>query len=292
MTSNAETSQPFSLAVLLRLTVTTDILQIDGTRLAYHAALPDEPRTPPVVALHGFGTTGRRTFRYLSASLTKAGVPLYALDLLGFGGSDKPDDGYSLERYAALTTAFCAHLGLDAPVLLGHSMGGKIAVATAALHEDAFAGLGLINSAGFSRYARWLPYVAEADWTLALLEQPWVRRHVLPRTPLGPVLGEPEQHAAFLRLRDAHFDLDLDHAGLREPVRRLTLPTLVVWGLADPILPPSTLRRLRRDLPHAEIVTFADAGHAPMKEHPRAVGEAVARFVASLPSAVPENDQR
>lgn len=255
-----------------------DTLTLGGYPHRYYRALPDAPAAAPVVALHGFGTTGYRTYRHLAPRLRHAGVPLYAPDLLGFGHSAKPPAGYSLEGYAARTVDFTAQLGLGRPVLVGHSMGGKIAAATAALYPERFAGLILINSGGFSRYARLLPPLAGAGWVSRLFRSDWFFHHVLPRTPLGAVFPTEASRQAFLRLRTAHHDLDLDATGLRPRLRTLTLPVLVIWGERDPLLPSHAARRQLRDLPGARLLRLPEAGHAPMKDQPERVAEAVARF--------------
>ena len=250
-----------------------------GLRHAYHAWLPEAPRTSALVALHGFGVTGYRTFRYIAPQLRGAGVPVYAPDLLGFGGSEKPENGYSLRRYAALTLAFTEALDLERPFLLGHSFGGKVAAATAALYPGRFAGLILVNPGGFSVFAPWLPLVADVPGVAWLFRQDWFARRVLPRTPLGSVFPDQASIRQFLRWCHAHRALDLDHAGLRPALRRLALPTLLIWGDDDPILPRSTVRRLLRGLPHADVRRIPDAGHAPMKDQPDAFAEAVLAFL-------------
>ena len=254
-------------------------LRLLGLQHAYHAWLPEAPRTSALVALHGFGVTGYRTFRYVAPQLEEAGILMYAPDLLGFGDSEKPEGGYSLRRYAALTLAFTEALGLERPFLLGHSFGGKVAAATVALHPDRFAGLILVNPGGFSVFAPWLPLVAGAPGVPWLFQQDWFVRRMLPRTPLGPVFPDEASIRQFLRWRHAHRALDLGHAGVRPALRRLTLPVLLIWGEDDPILPRSTVRRLLRDLPHTDVRRIPDAGHAPMKDQPERFAEAVSAFL-------------
>ena len=258
-------------------------LRLLGLQHTYHAWLPKAPRTSALVALHGFGVTGYRTFRHVAPQLEEAGIPMYAPDLLGFGGSEKPESGYSLRRYAALTLAFTEALGLERPFLLGHSFGGKVAAATVAIYPDRFAGLILVNPGGFSVFAPWLPLVADTPGVAWLFRQDWFARRVLPRTPLGSVFPDQANIEQFLRWRYAHRALDLDYAGLRPALRHLTLPTLLVWGDDDPILPRSTVRRLLRDLPHADVRMISDAGHAPMKDQPEAFAEVVSAFLLRLP---------
>lgn len=255
-------------------------LCVDGFRLRVCEWRSASPRTRAVLALHGFGADGFRTYRYLAEPLAQRGVPLAALDLLGAGDSDKPEPFvYGLRRHARLIAAAAVALGLHRPVLVGHSMGGKIAAAAAALAPERYAGLGLINAGGFSRVGRLLPLVAGLGLTAYLFQNPTFYDRLLPRTPLGPVFPSADARAEFLRLRHSHAALDLDVAGIRPLLRRLPLPTLILWGRDDPLLPPRVARRAAAQLPRSALHWIPEAGHAPMKDQPTATAAALADFV-------------
>ncbi len=97
-----------------------------------YTSIPADTDSPPVLALHGFGLDGRRSFRSVAAPAAEHGIALHALDLLGLEASDGPARVYSLQLYAALIAEYAATLDRP-PVLVGHSIGGKIAAATAVL---------------------------------------------------------------------------------------------------------------------------------------------------------------
>ena len=267
---------------------TSGRLVLDGFEHAYHAWLPGPARTAcpaldagsALVALHGFGTTGYRTFRYVAPRLGRAGVPLYAPDLLGFGGSARPAEGYSLRQYASLTAAFADALDLERPFLLGHSFGGKVAAATVALYPHRFAGLVLVNPGGFSVLARWMPPVAEAPLTRWLFRQGWFVRHVLPRTPLGPVFPDVASIEQFLRWRRSH---RAPRLGPRRPAPGATTdgrpPPSCSGARTTRSCPPPPSATSSATCPHADVRRLAGAGHAPMKDQPERFAEAVAAFL-------------
>ena len=259
----------------------TAMLDLMGHRHAYAFTPPAPAPGQPVslLAFHGFGTSGFRTYRFLAPQLRAAGIPLYAPDLLGFGGSDKPAGGYSLRRYAALADAFADALSLERPVLVGHSMGAKIAAAAAALYPHRFAGLILINPGGFHPLARLNTVLAERAWVLRLFEHEWFFRGLLPRTPLGAVFQSDANRSELRRLHGSHAALDLDATGLRPQLRALALPSLLLWGEDDRLLLPGTRRAVERTLPGIEVVRMPGAGHAPMKDRPDALSAAIERFV-------------
>ncbi len=258
-------------------------VMLDGYRHRYYAvAVPDSPY-PPVVGLHGFGLDSYRTFHTVADPLRKRGIALYALDLPGFGKSEAPERLYSLRHYAALLAAFAAALDPPAPpVLLGHSMGGKIAAAGAVLHPDTFAGLLLINPGGFSWMAPWIPVLASTRGANALLRRPWVRKHVLARLPLGRLIARPAQAEQALRLRRSHYALDLDATGLRARLGAIARPVGILWGHRDAYLPAGTLDRIRDQIPQALVYRLPRAGHFPMWTAPEAFADVVYRFVQRI----------
>jgi pimeloyl-ACP methyl ester carboxylesterase len=251
---------------------------LGGYQHRIYASIPPESRQPPILALHGFGLDGLRSFRPIAAPLRERSIALHAIDLLGFGASAAPNRVYSLKLYASLVAEGAALLNAS-PILVGHSMGGKIAAAAAVLHPHRFAGLLLINPGGFSWMAPWLPMVASPRWANALLRTEWVQRRVLPHLPMGRFLAHPTTIKQALRLQDSHYALDLDATGLRPRLRTIHQPVGVLWGLDDPLLPPSTLDRLRADLPQARIDRLPQAGHLPMWDCPDAVADRITRFM-------------
>lgn len=255
---------------------------VDGRRHHVTCWTPPGATGPPVLALHGFGLTGHRAFRHAAPAFVARGLPLVAPDLLGFGASDRLDGAYSLRRYADALAGLADALALDRPVLLGHSFGGKLAAAAAALHPDRFRGLVLVNSGGFSRYTAVARLFADVPVLYRLLRPRWVRRRLIPRTPLGAVLTGTDAYDQLEDVRPDRSALDLRAAGLHPSLRALHLPTLVVWGTADPLLPRSTVDRIRRLLPAAQVVWLDGAGHAPMKDTPDALADAVAAWAAPL----------
>lgn len=253
-----------------------------GYKHRYHYLLPEKVETRALVALHGFGTTGERTFRHMAKQTRQAGIPLYAPDLLGTGFSDKPDVPYTLDLLARLNVAFVEKLGLNKPILLGHSMGGKIAAATLALYPDQFSGLILVNTGGFSRYAKLLPPLAGNKMVGRLFRKDWFFHRIIPRTPVGILFKSEESRMQMLTFGASFRDLDLDVTGIRSKLNQIRLPTLVLWGADDPLLPPSIGARITRTIPGARLKLIDGAGHAPMKDQPDRLVDAIAEFLHSF----------
>ncbi|MFC2085977.1 alpha/beta fold hydrolase [Bacteroidota bacterium] len=235
-----------------------------------------EPERHALLAIHGFGATGR-CFRHAAPMLTSSGISITAPDQLNFGESDKPEDGYSLRLYAQLVMETCTAVGLERPFLIGHSAGGKIAAVTVALFPNEFSGLILVNSGGFSVLA---PVLLLADTALFhLVDTPVFRNRILRRFRIAETVETPEQWEAFRRFQGQNAALDIDRSGLRHSVRSIAVPTLIIWGARDRMMPRGTIKRIVRDIPHAQVAEIEDSGHSPMHDNPERFSQLVSTFI-------------
>lgn len=239
-------------------------------------SFPADVERHSLLAIHGFGTSGQ-SFQYAAPMLTDAGISIIAPDQLNFGESEKPEEGYSLHLYAQLALETSTAMQLEHPFLLGHSAGGKIAVVTAALFPDAFSGLILVNPEGFSALARLL---LMADSSLfRLVDTPFFRKRILSRFRISETVETPEQWEAFCRFHGENAALDIDRSGLRQSVRSISMPTLVIWGTGDRIIPRGTVKRIVHDIPHATIAKMDGSGHSPMYDDPEEFSRLVIAFI-------------
>jgi pimeloyl-ACP methyl ester carboxylesterase len=271
-TDRANASEPFG----------TNQITLGGYVHHYSCNHPQDENAPVVVGVHGFGTSGFRTFRHVARLLEDAGVRIFAPDLLGFGRSDKPDVRYSLDLYSDLLAEFCDKLSLRDPVILGHSMGGKIAAASVVRHPDRYRGLILANPGGFAPSERMIPFFAAHPLFHRLLRTDWFYHGVLPRTMLGPIFHSEENRLQMARLRESHVLLDLKRTGYLKRLSSVHIPTLVLWGMNDRVLPFRTSRRILQHLPDAHLRHIPNAGHAPMKDQPETFAREVSVFAKEI----------
>ncbi|MGC3863700.1 alpha/beta fold hydrolase [Micromonospora chersina] len=255
-----------------------------------------------VVLLHGIGRT-LEDFAAVHAGLARDHRVL-SVDLPGHGGSDPLDDPHTLPALAAAVAGFLDAAGVTGPAhLVGNSMGGAVAMRLAADAPERAASLVLVNSAGFGKevtaalrllavrpLARLLlrphpaiarrteraifhdpAYVTEARiaTALAAARQPHAARVMLELVrSLGTWRGvRPEWRAELL-----------------DAVAALALPTLIVWGDRDLILPAAHLSFARSRLPSSQGHLFRDTGHMPQIER-AAEFEALVRRFWSPPGA-------
>ncbi len=230
---------------------------------------------PPLLVIHGMGDTLGGWAQAAPALTAKYRVHL--LDLPGHGLSDAPPD----YRFSTLLAAVAAYARtLRRPVLLGHSLGGWLAVRLAADPRIDAAGLVLVNPAGMlPAQSRWEPFLR-----LVLPEDPTdregARRYLAAAFHAPPPLlklfpGEVLRAmrapaiAGFLRGVDGP---DFLRA---EELRALRLPVRLIWGESDRLLPEGTLDFFRQNLPAHRFVPLARAGHLPHLEAPLRLARAV-----------------
>lgn len=236
-----------------------------------------------LVLLHGFGeslTTWRAVFDPLAAR-----TRVVALDLPGFGGSGKPDTGYSLAAMTNRLSRFIDAWTTGPLVLIGHSMGGELAASLAIARPDRVRLLVLIAPAG---YRIGLGGIAD---TMYPSKAATVGRYLGLRSFITPIhdpawLGEPDSVANYdltgdprYRRAAARVLQDFDFVALRNRFGEITQSTLLIWGGNDPVVPFSVGDSVARLIPCVHFTPLATAFHRPHAELPDTVLAILRRFL-------------
>lgn len=254
----------------------------------------------PVVFLHGFAAA-LTTWDDIVPLFSPDRYTLYLLDLKGFGRSSKPAGArYDPQAQADAVAAFMEGLDLSGAVLVGHSLGGGIALLVL-LRTPAGARIGKLVLITPAAYPQRLPPVMR----LMRHRLPGlVLLHLLPlrvmvRRTLGYVFFRrsaitPERVARYVSCFDRE-GIDevfiatcrtLDparYAGVTELYRTITVPTLVVAGENDRVVSPSHAFRLVADIPCARLALIPACGHNPHEEWPQETFAAISGFFAAPP---------
>ncbi|MDQ2070051.1 alpha/beta fold hydrolase [Natronospira bacteriovora] len=235
----------------------------------------------PVVLVHGIGTEASEVWTDLVAALREE-HPLIVLDLPGFGASPGSGELYSPDNYASVLHEVIQAFAGEPVRLVGHSLGGAIAIRYAARYPEQVESLHLISVAGIlhrAAYAAFLARVGDAEGRVdgsGGPDNPVDRavssaiRKFVRRTPDSnrmlessffrrAVLGGNAETIAGMALVATDFGPSLD---------QVRAPTRIYWGEADRTAPLRTGEILKARLPLASLTVFPDAGHAPMLEMP------------------------
>ncbi len=272
---------------------------VDGVRLSVVRHGSDEGL--PLLLIHGMPTSSY-LWRDVQRDLGHA-HPTIAADLLGLGGSERPAaEVYGFAAQAQLLLRLLDELGIDRVGVVGHDVGGGIAVHLTAMAPSRVAALVLVDSPLHAD--TWpIPSVAAiiapvlGDVQAAFLRTvPAVGRRYLSRqlgkgllsselTPkvrghyVEPLLS-PEGSRSVVRFARA-FDAPATEEALLA-VAKEPPPTLVLWGEGDVFIAPAYGRRLVDAIPGARWVPVPDAGHFLPEDRPERVAEEVAGFCAEL----------
>lgn len=256
---------------------------------------------PPLVLLHGIGAS-RFTFRTWAEDLACT-HELHLIDLFGCGAAPPPADGrYGPVEQAEVVTRYLRERDLRGVTLIGHSLGGGLALLVAlCLQElgDADRLAGLVSVAG-PAYAQAIPrYIGLARLPLVgglFLRAAGADRCV--RAVLRSILFDPdsvtdfqvEGYAAPLRkprtrraLIETARQIVPDHPDdLATRFRDIGTPTLLLWGRYDRVIPLWVGERLAREMPRAQLVVLEQCGHAPPEECPHESLAAVREFLQAI----------
>jgi pimeloyl-ACP methyl ester carboxylesterase len=252
---------------------------------------------PPLVALHGFG--GSTYSWHAIRDVLSTSNTVYAFDLKGFGKSPKPRDGkYSVYDQAALVLDFIARNNLTNVTLLGHSFGGGVALAAAAELEERHPGvlskLVLIDAASYKQGLPW--FVDILRWPIlgSLSQQILTERKqiriVLEHCYLNKKLvtkDQIESYVAPLFLPGAKYALretaeqiiPKNIAVLNARYPHIKVPTLILWGRQDRVVPLVNGERLSKAIPNSTLVVLENTGHIPHEETPQLVRKPLADFL-------------
>ncbi|HUB76775.1 MAG TPA: alpha/beta fold hydrolase [Solirubrobacteraceae bacterium] len=218
----------------------------------------------PVVYVHGGGGLHLDRSHELLAERHR----LVAIELPGFGDSPVNDRTQSLDEMAGTLAEVVEAAGIEPPYsLAGTSLGGACVLHLALRVPARVAALVLIAPAAF-RPDGWGPPPPE-DMPKALWAHP--ERATIPK--LAPEIAEKQQRLLGRLLGS------LDQAALRERLRGLEVPTLVVFGTADGLIPPAMGRVYRENMPNCSYVLLYDAGHELGSDRPEAAAALIDDFL-------------
>jgi pimeloyl-ACP methyl ester carboxylesterase len=276
-------------------------LTLHGHRVRYLTA----GSGPPLVLVHGI-TSSADTWADAMRGLAREHTVI-APDLLGHGSSAKPRGDYSLGAYASGVRDLLAALGHDRVTIVGHSLGGGVAMQFSYQFPERTERLVLVSSGGLGREVNFLLRAAAlpgAELVLPLLVPSWLGGAVSgagrlgellrlrARPDLGEVvrgflsLGDAEARAAFLHTLRAVIDPGGQRVSAADRLYLAgSLPTLIVWGERDPIIPAAHGRAAHAAMPGSRLELFERAGHFPHMDETVRFVEVLCDFLATTEPA-------
>lgn len=253
---------------------------------------------PVIVLIHGMAGSSR-TWRDTMPLLAQEHTVL-APDLLGHGESAKPLGDYSLGAYASGLRDLLGVLGIERATVVGQSLGGGVAMQLAYQHPEIAERLVLVGSGGLGREVSWLlrmltlpgaEYLMPFFFPSAIRDQGnkvsellrrsgWRAPHLAEMWRAYASLAGAENRHAFIRTLRAVIDPGGQSVSAMDRLYlTAALPTLIVWGDQDPIIPVEHARAAHKAMPGSRLEIFPGIGHFPHVEEPLLFVEALADFI-------------
>jgi pimeloyl-ACP methyl ester carboxylesterase len=264
---------------------------------------------PLVVLLHGFPEFWY-SWRNQIPALAAAGFHVIAVDLRGYNDSSKPQaiDAYRLPDLAKDIAGVIAQTGEGPCIVAGHDWGGAVAWFLAMLYPELVRRLIILNSPHPVPYLREMRRSARQKWRAKyqlLFHPPWLAefvmrwfRYALLRRTLARfgnfTAEEIERYVEAWAKPGAltgmanYYRATRQRKGMRGLIRRIDIPTLMIWGDLDPFFTPETLKDFREYVPDLRLEHIPDVGHFVQTDAPGKVNELMlefAREAAVLPSS-------
>ncbi len=247
----------------------------------------------PVVMIHGFGLSSY-SFRFLMHDLSKD-YEVYALDLKGFGESIKPEDGrYSAYDQASYVLEFIRRHNLKNVILIGHSLGGGVALSVALKNKEEISKLILLDAAAYRqklpKMIDWLNtpvigklgfYLLPASYhTKMAYKYAFYDDSKIPQDSikeLSKSLQKPNARYAYCQTSNCIIPEDIDEVSKK--YKTLNIPTLVIWGDKDTVVRKKIAYKLYHDLPVVTLKIIPNCGHIPHEEQPEVVIKHIRKFL-------------
>ena len=270
-----------------------DRINVNVNGMSIETVVAGAPEHRPLVLLHGYPTSSH-LWRNVMPGLA-AHHRVYAPDLPGHGGSDKPGNvEYDLDLFVGFLRGFADAVGLDRFALVGHDLGGMVAIGFAARYTDQLSRLVIMDTAPYVTWplaARLVIWLARTPLTARML----LSRHLF---RLFMQLGVANRRVMTTEVAEQYRRPWIqDSAGRRafsltvavpperitEPrpnLTRITVPTLVLWAANDRLFGKRVARQLRDDLPDATMTVVPDCGHFLQEEQPELIVQHLRSFLS------------
>ncbi len=230
-----------------------EICDIDGFPLHYYRA---GQRGTPIILIHGLGGSAEGWVALLPLLSQKYTV--YALDLPGFGKTPLAPEGMDIYTHVLYMERFINALGYPRVTLVGNSLGGWIATLFAVKHPERVEHLYLLNSAGLKRKGAHSPYALTREAALRSIRRMWSYSLPVPGFVLDAMVQNSQRpaYAGFIQTYDREVELDA-------VLPQVQVPTTIIWGTRDRLLPLACAYDLHSGIAHSELFLLPGIGHTP-----------------------------
>jgi pimeloyl-ACP methyl ester carboxylesterase len=247
-------------------------------------------RGRPVMLLHGW-INSWGVWQDSMIDLAENGrYKVYALDFWGFGDSGKTNTPpFKVESYVQMVDQFMEILGIERAPILGHSMGGTVALAFALAHPQRATKVGVVGSPIDGKSLNFFLRLAGRDWVQLAQSLPGAT-HMIVNTLVRINTARDKERVRKMLLHDVDKTSmesffrsigDLRRTDLTPDLGALAIPVLGIYGLHDNIVDPHQVELLDKHVPGAHTVTLNRSRHFPMLDEPEEFNQTVRSFLSA-----------
>lgn len=251
--------------------------EVKGVQIHYQ----EKGEGTPLILLHGLASS-TYTWRNLFEPLSK-NYRVIAVDLKGFGFSEKPDGDYSRPEQARLVIDLMNSLQIEKAIICGNSMGGEVALNVAIQEPNKVKSLILLDNGGMKvsgggslvPFYLQVPYINRLLTALAMTSNKLVRQgleksyyddsKISDETVAKyylPVTGRDGQRGVLLARQQA------SNGEIESQLSQINIPTLIVWGADDEVIPLEAGKKTNSLIKDSKLVIYEKCGHLPQEEMP------------------------
>jgi pimeloyl-ACP methyl ester carboxylesterase len=280
-------------------------LMVDGITLHYQEF--GEPTAPAMILIHGY-TASAYVWKTTAPLLADAGFRVIALDLVGFGYSEKPRwFDYTIQSQSRLIARFMNRLGIGRAVVVGSSYGGAVALNLTldnpGIVEKLVVADAVIND-GPKRHPLLrlasLPGIGEAMTPFLIDSKMFLRKrmqgtlakanhHLITNDRIEsvrrPLHAADAHHSVLATSRNWHADR------IERDLELIDQPTLIIWGDQDNVIPIKNGYTLHREILNSHFVILKDCGHVPQEEKSEIFADLVSKFCHDKKGRISQEDQ-
>ena len=270
-------------------------IKVDGARVHYQEF--GDPTNPPIVLIHGY-TASVYVWKTAAPMLADAGFRVIAIDLLGFGFSEKPRwFDYSIQSHAHMISRTMDRLGIGRAHVVGSSYGGAVALTLTLDNAEQVDKLVLVDTvcndkpknhpvlrlAAIRGVGELItPFLVDSKYFLRKRMENTlapVNHHLITRERVEsirrPLSAADAHHSVLATSRNWHAE------SLERDAHLISRPTLIIWGKDDRVIPIKCGRTLHREIPDSRFVVIRNCGHVPQEEKSEVFTNLVSEFAQS-----------
>ena len=231
-------------------------------------------RGRPVILLHGW--IGSWDYWADTMARLEGSYRGYALDFWGFGDSGKARNSFNVADFVELVDQFMDRLGIDAAPIIGHSMGGTVALSLALAKPERVKQVAVVGSPIIgTSLSFWLQLagnesIAQLLWKFPFALPLFLKLFSLRATHKPDIWYKMVMRDVSATTLDSFFSSirSLYHTDLRENVSKISVPIMGIYGKSDIIVNPNQAGVLKQTAHHSQVELLAGSGHFPMIDEP------------------------